>query len=148
MDNKVYIYCDGACSGNPGPGGYGVILRYKSTEKELSGAEEITTNNRMELKAAIVGLKALKKDVPVVLVTDSKYVSDGLTLGWAEGWKNNGWRRADKKPALNVDLWSELLELYNKYDVTVEWVKGHNGHPYNERCDSMAVAEYQKLMQK
>lgn len=144
--DKVVIYTDGACSGNPGPGGYGVVLVCGSVKKELSGSEENTTNNRMELTAAIVGLSALKRKCEVTLVTDSKYVSDGISKGWAASWRQNGWRKADKKPALNADLWEKLLILIEQHDVTLEWVKGHNGHPENERCDALAVMEYQKYL--
>ena len=140
----VELFTDGACSGNPGPGGWGAILRYNGIEKELSGGEENTTNNRMELTAVIKGLAALKEPCHVTLTTDSKYVSDGISKGWAQSWKNNGWRKADKKPALNVDLWEELLELIEKHEVIIDWVKGHAGHPENERCDKLAVAECEK----
>lgn len=142
---KVEIFTDGACSGNPGPGGWGVILRYEGREKELSGGEKETTNNRMELTAAIMGLKALKEPCCVRLVTDSKYVADGITKGWAASWKANNWRKADKKPALNPDLWEELLKLIETHDVTIDWVKGHAGHTENERCDKLAVAFYNSL---
>ncbi len=138
----VELFTDGACSGNPGPGGWGAVLRYNGHEKELSGGERDTTNNRMELTAAIMGLKALKEPCDVRLVTDSKYVADGITKGWAESWRKNNWRKADKKPALNPDLWEQLLELIKKHNVTIEWVKGHAGHPENERCDQLAVAFY------
>ncbi|MBE6787298.1 MAG: ribonuclease HI [Ruminococcaceae bacterium] len=144
----IEIFTDGACSGNPGPGGWGVVLRYNGHEKELSGGEKDTTNNRMELTAAIMGLSALKeKPCKVRLVTDSKYVADGITKGWAESWRNNNWRKADKKPALNPDLWEKLLNLIAEHDVTIDWVKGHAGHPENERCDRLAVAFYQKLQE-
>lgn len=142
----VYIYTDGACSGNPGPGGWGTILRYKETEKRLSGGERDTTNNRMELTAVIMGLKALKEKCKVILTTDSKYVADGITKGWAKSWKANGWKKKDKKPALNPELWDELLTLIDKHEVEINWVKGHDGHPENEICDKMAVAESQKFM--
>ena len=142
---KVEIFTDGACSGNPGPGGWGVVLRFGEHEKELSGGERETTNNRMELTAAIMGLSALKEPCNVRLVTDSKYVADGITKGWAESWKKNGWRKADKKPALNTDLWERLLELIHTHEVTIEWVKGHAGHPENERCDRLAVDFYKSL---
>lgn len=145
MKKYVEIFTDGACSGNPGPGGWGVVLRFGAHEKELSGGEKETTNNRMELTAAIMGLSALKEECKVRLVTDSKYVADGITKGWAESWKNNGWRKADKKPALNVDLWEKLLDLLQKHEVTIEWVKGHAGHPENERCDKLAVEFYKSL---
>ena len=142
---SIEIFTDGACSGNPGPGGWGAVLRYNGVEKELSGGEKETTNNRMELTAAIQALKALKEPCKVTLTTDSKYLSDGITKGWAKQWQKNGWRKADKKPALNVDLWEEILNLFEKHDVTIVWVKGHNGHPENERCDALAVAYYKSL---
>lgn len=141
----VDIFTDGACSGNPGPGGWGAILRYNGVEKELSGGERDTTNNRMELTAAIRALACLKEPCEVTLVTDSKYVADGLSKGWAENWKRNNWKKADKKPALNPDLWDELLTLYNKNTVTIQWIKGHAAHPENERCDRLAVSEWEKL---
>ena len=141
----IELFTDGACSGNPGTGGWGAILRYNGVEKELSGGEKDTTNNRMELTAVIMGLKALKEPCKVTLTTDSKYVSDGISKGWAQSWKNNGWRKADKKPALNPDLWDELLNLLNLHEVEINWVKGHAGHPENERCDKLAVAYYQSL---
>ena len=142
---KVYLYTDGACSGNPGPGGWGAVLRFGTAEKELCGGEKETTNNRMELTAVIMGLSALKEPCEVVLTTDSKYVADGVTKGWAQSWRNNGWRKADKKPALNVDLWEEILQLFEKHDVKIVWVKGHNGHPENEKCDALAVNFYKLL---
>ncbi len=141
---EVTVFTDGACSGNPGPGGWGAILRYGEREKELSGGEAETTNNRMELTAVISALEALKEPCKVTVVTDSKYVSDGITLGWAESWRRKGWRRSDNSPALNTDLWEKLLELISKHDVSFVWVKGHDGHPENERCDAMAVTESQK----
>ena len=143
----VEIFTDGACSGNPGPGGWGVVLRYGNREKELSGGEDNTTNNRMELTAAIEGLSALKEPCRVRLVTDSKYLVDGIDKGWAESWRNNGWRKADKKPALNVDLWGKLLDLFERHTVEIVWVKGHAGHPENERCDALAVAYYKRLQE-
>ena len=143
---EVTLYTDGACSGNPGAGGWGAILVYKGKERELSGGAAETTNNRMELTAVIEGLKALKETCRVTVVTDSQYVANGINLGWAEGWKKNGWRKKDKKPALNPELWDELLTLIAKHEVTIEWVKGHDGHPENERCDRMAVAESQKYL--
>ena len=142
----VDIFTDGACSGNPGPGGWGAILRYKDTDRCISGGEAETTNNRMELSAVIEALKLLKEPCEVTLWTDSKYVADGLGKGWAAGWKKNGWRKADKKPALNPDLWDELLGLYDRHNVTIQWIKGHASHPENERCDKMAVAESQKFL--
>ena len=141
----VEIFTDGACSGNPGPGGWGTILRFEGKEKELSGGEKNTTNNRMELTAVISGLKALKEPCKVRLVTDSKYVADGITKGWAESWQKNNWRKADKKPALNPDLWEQLLDLLKVHDVTIDWVKGHAGHIENERCDKLAVDYYLSL---
>ena len=143
----IELFTDGACSGNPGPGGWGVVLRYNGHEKELSGGEKETTNNRMELTAAIMGLSALKEPCKVRLVTDSKYVADGITRGWAESWRKNNWRKADKKPALNPDLWEKLLDLIKEHDVTIDWVKGHAGHPENERCDQLAVNFYKKLQE-
>ena len=144
---EVIIYTDGACSGNPGPGGWGTILDYKGRQKELSGGERKTTNNRMELTAVIEGLKALKEKCIVTVITDSKYVSDGINLGWAKSWKANNWRKKDKKPALNPELWDELLSLIDNHVVTVKWIKGHAGHPENERCDKLAVAQSQKFQQ-
>ena len=141
----VEIFTDGACSGNPGPGGWGAILRYNGREKELSGGERDTTNNRMELTAVIEALNCLKEPCKVTLTTDSKYVSDGIGKGWAEQWQKNGWRKADKKPALNPDLWEKLLSLLKIHDVTINWVKGHAGHCENERCDELAVAYYKQL---
>ena len=138
----IEIFTDGACSGNPGPGGWGAVLRYETVEKELSGGEDNTTNNRMELTACIKALQALKEPCIVLLTTDSKYVSDGINLGWAKGWRQNGWRKADKKPALNSDLWELLLNLCETHDVTFNWIKGHAGHPENERCDQLAVSYY------
>ncbi len=137
---KIEIFTDGACSGNPGPGGWGCILRYGNAEKELSGGEGDTTNNRMELTAAIEGLKALKEKCEVTLYTDSQYVANGINKGWARSWQKNGWIKSDKKPAQNRELWEELLSLIDRHEVSVVWVKGHNGHPENERCDRLAVA--------
>ena len=142
---KVEIFTDGACSGNPGPGGWGAILRCGNTEKELSGGEPDTTNNRMELTAVISALKALKYPCDVNVTTDSKYVYESVTKGWVYSWKKNNWRKADKKPALNPDLWEELLKLLDIHTVTFTWVKGHNEHPENERCDKLAVAECNKF---
>lgn len=141
---EVTIFTDGACSGNPGPGGWGTILRYGEHEMEISGGEASTTNNRMELSAVIAGLEALKEPCSVTIVTDSKYVSDAVTLGWAKGWKKKGWKRSGGEPALNPDLWERLLALLEKHSVKFVWVKGHAGHPENERCDSLAVAQSQK----
>lgn len=148
MDKKcVEIFTDGACSGNPGPGGWGAILRYKGHEKELCGGESDTTNNRMELTAVIKALETLNEPCTVKLTTDSKYVADGLQKGWAKSWQKNGWKKADKKPALNSDLWQRLLELCDIHDVEIYWVKGHAGHPENERCDALATGFIKKLKQ-
>ena len=143
---EVTIYTDGACSGNPGAGGWGTILQYKDIKKELSGGMAETTNNRMELTAVIEGLKALKESCKVTVITDSQYVANGINLGWAKSWKENGWRKKDNKPALNPELWDELLSEIDRHDVTIEWIKGHAGHPENERCDEMAVAESRKYL--
>lgn len=136
----VDIYTDGACKNNPGPGGYGAILVYNGREKEISGGDKHTTNNRMELLAAINGLKMLKEPCEVTLYSDSKYLIDSIEKGWVYSWQKNGWRKADKSPALNVELWTELLALINFHKVSFVWVKGHAGHIYNERCDRLAVA--------
>ncbi len=142
MEKKtVYIFSDGACSGNPGPGGFGAILRYNGVEKELSGGEAHTTNNRMELMGVITALEALKYPCTVILQTDSKYVVDSVTKGWAKSWRKNGWVKSDKKPALNSDLWERLLNLLEVHDVTFNWIKGHAGHTENERCDRLAVSK-------
>lgn len=135
----VDIYTDGACRGNPGKGGWGAILVYAGREKELSGGERETTNNRMELSAVIAALSALKEPCEITLTSDSKYVVDAVTKGWVESWRKNGWRKADKSPALNVDLWEQLLPLLARHQVSFVWVRGHNGHPYNERCDVLAT---------
>ena len=140
----VNLYTDGACSGNPGPGGWGAILSYNGTEKELSGGESNTTNNRMELTAVIEGLSALKESCIVELYSDSKYVIDALEKGWAWGWKKKGWIKSDKKPALNPDLWEKLLALTMRHEMRYHWVKGHADNPYNNRCDQIAVAESKK----
>lgn len=140
---EVQLFTDGACSGNPGPGGWGAILRYKGQEKELSGGEPMTTNNRMELLAAIEGLSALKQPCRVTLTSDSKYLVDAITKGWVYGWQKKGWKKSDNSPALNVDLWERLLPLLKYHEVEFVWVKGHAGHPENERCDRLAVAWYQ-----
>ncbi len=141
---NVFIYTDGACSGNPGPGGWGAILVYGQHEKAISGGAAQTTNNRMELTAVIESLSLLKEPCHVTLTTDSKYVVDSVTLGWAKGWRARGWVKANKEPALNVDLWERLLALLDVHEVEFVWVKGHAGHPYNERCDALAVAETAK----
>ncbi len=141
---QITLYTDGACSGNPGPGGWGVILEYRGVEKELSGGEPHTTNNRMELTAVIRGLQALKEPCVVELYSDSKYVIDALEKGWAIGWQKRGWIKSDKKPALNPDLWQELLELVSRHEVHYHWVKGHAANPKNNRCDELAVKEWKK----
>ena len=141
----VTIYTDGACSGNPGPGGWGAILEYMGHEKELSGGEKNTTNNRMELTAVIKALQALKEPCTVELYSDSKYVLDALQKGWAVSWRKKGWIKSDKKPALNPDLWETLLNLVEKHDVRYHWVKGHASNPKNNRCDELAVNEWKRL---
>ena len=140
----VTLYTDGACSGNPGPGGWGAILEYKGVEKEFSGGEAQTTNNRMELTAVIEGLKRLKEPCVVELYSDSKYVIDGLEKGWAKSWQSRGWKKADKKPALNPDLWEQLLALTDIHTMHYHWVKGHADNPKNNRCDQLAVAQSQQ----
>ena len=142
---KINIFTDGACSGNPGPGGWCAILRYETAEKVLSGGEKLTTNNRMELTAVIKALSALKEPCAVTLVTDSKYVSDAVGKRWVYGWQARGWKKSDNKPALNADLWEKLLFLLKIHSVEFVWIKGHAGHPENERCDRTAVAEAEKL---
>ncbi len=144
--DTVMLYTDGACSGNPGPGGWCAILRYRQREKELFGSEAETTNNRMELTAVLSGLKALKKSCDVIVVTDSRYVCDAINQHWLYAWLKNGWKKADKKPVLNRDLWETLLPLLQQHNVTFQWIKGHAGHPENERCDAIAVREYQKFI--
>lgn len=143
---EVEMYTDGACSGNPGPGGWGTILRCKGAEKELSGGEAQTTNNQMELTAVIKGLQALKRPCNVTLYSDSKYVCDALTKGWAKKWQKNSWKKSDGKTALNIPLWEELLSLCEIHKINIIWVKGHAGHPENERCDEMAVKESRKYL--
>ena len=133
----IDIFTDGACSGNPGPGGWGAILRWNGKERELSGGQALTTNNQMELMAAIKALEALKEKCVVNLYSDSSYLRDGIKT-WIHGWKKNGWRTADKKPVKNMELWQELDEARSVHDVTFHWIKGHAGHPENERCDELA----------
>lgn len=142
---KVTIYTDGACSGNPGAGGWGAILQYNGHEKEISGGDKLTTNNKMELLAVISALELLKEPCEVDLYSDSKYVIDSITKGWAVGWKARGWKKADKSPAKNVELWERLLNLLEIHQVTFHWVKGHADNPYNNRCDELAVSEWKKL---
>ena len=152
MENKekkrVTIYTDGACSGNPGPGGWGAILVYGTTEKEISGGERETTNNRMELTAVIEALSLLKFSCEVDLYSDSQYVINGLSKGWAVGWRKNNLIKSDKSPALNPDLWERLLLLTEKHKMNYFWVRGHIGDGYNERCDRLAVAERDAFIQK
>ena len=140
----VTIYTDGACSGNPGPGGWGALLCYNGVEKELSGGAAQTTNNRMELTGVISALQALKEPCIVELYSDSKYVIDALEKGWAVSWRKRGWIKSDKKPALNSDLWEILLELTEKHQLRCHWVKGHADNEYNNRCDALAVAQRDK----
>ena len=143
MMKRIELFTDGACSGNPGPGGWACILRYKDIEKELSGGEAQTTNNRMELTAVIEGLKQLKEKCHVILSTDSKYVLDGATQ-YLSSWQSNGWRKSDKKPVLNVELWQVLADLLVQHEIEWIWVKGHAGHPENERVDALACQERDK----
>ena len=141
----ITLYTDGACSGNPGPGGWGAILEWEGHEKELSGGEISTTNTRMELTGVIRGLAAMKEPCVVELYSDSKYVIDALEKGWAAGWQKRGWVKSDKKPALNPDLWQRLLELCQIHQVRCHWVKGHAENPKNNRCDELAVAQWKRL---
>ena len=141
----VNVYTDGACRGNPGKGGWGAILEYNGKRREMSGGERETTNNRMELTAVIEALSALKEPCEVNLYSDSKYVIDGLSKGWAAGWKKNGWKKSDKSPALNPELWDKLLSLVETHEVIYHWIKGHDGHPENERCDTLATTEADKF---
>lgn len=143
---QVTLYTDGACSGNPGPGGWGAILIYNQHKKEMSGGDRETTNNKMELTAAIEGLSALKEPCCVKLYSDSKYLIDGITKGWARSWRDKGWKKSDGKPALNIDLWQKILELDDYHEIEYIWVKGHAGNPYNERCDRLAVEYYSSLL--
>ena len=140
----VTIYTDGACSGNPGPGGWGAILMYGPHKKEMSGGEPQTTNNRMELTGVITALEALNEPCVVELYSDSKYVIDAIQKGWAKGWRARGWRKADRQPALNADLWAQMLDLCQPHIFHYQWIKGHAGHPENERCDRLAVAQTEK----
>lgn len=142
---RVELYTDGACRGNPGPGGWGAILVYRGKEKELSGGEASTTNNRMELMAAIAGMSALREPCEIVLTSDSKYLVDAINKGWLASWKRNGWRKADKSAVLNVELWQKIDSLLEIHEVSFVWVHGHTGHPYNERCDALATAYADKF---
>lgn len=142
---KVVLYTDGACSGNPGPGGYGAVLIYGGVEKEIFGGEKSTTNNKMEMMAVIKGLEALKEPCEVEVYSDSAYIVNAIEQGWIDSWKKNGWRKADKKPVKNVDLWEKLLELMDKHDVKFNKVKGHADDEYNNRCDRIAVREREKF---
>lgn len=141
---RVELYTDGSCSGNPGPGGWGAILIYQGLEKELSGGAAATTNNRMELTGAIRGLAALKEPCQVELYTDSQYIASAINQHWLENWKKRGWRKADKSPVLNQELWQQLDEQLSRHQVTFHWVKGHADNAYNNRCDALAVAQTQK----
>ncbi len=136
---SIIIYTDGACRGNPGPGGYGVVLKYGEQRKELSGGFRLTTNNRMEIMAAICGLRALKERCSVIVYTDSQYLSNAINKGWARRWRANNWMRNRKDRAVNPDLWDELLKLCDRHDVVFKWVRGHSGNPENERCDALSV---------
>ena len=143
---RIEMFTDGACKGNPGPGGWCAILRYNGVEKVISGGEKDTTNNRMELSAVLFGLKALKEPCHITLQSDSKYVLDSISKGWVYGWQKKGWKKSDGKPALNVDLWQQLLAEIAKHEIEYIWIKGHAGHPENERCDAQAVKESEKFL--
>lgn len=142
---SVEIFTDGACKGNPGPGGWGAVLRYNGYEKAISAGSPYTTNNKMELTAVIQALRLLKEPCNVTITSDSKYVCDSVEKGWVYSWQKKAWKKSDGKPALNVDLWEELLPLLKKHKVTFKWIKGHAGHRENEMCDEMAVAEASKF---
>lgn len=139
MSKKVHIYTDGSCLGNPGPGGYGIVIEYDEHKKELSAGYKLTTNNRMEMLAAIKGLEALKRPCDIILTTDSQYLRQGIQ-SWIHNWKKNGWRTSAKKPVKNADLWQALDHAVQRHNIRWDWVKGHNGHPQNERCDELARA--------
>ncbi len=145
---NVTMYTDGACSGNPGPGGYGVVLIYNQTVKELSEGFCDTTNNQMELLSVIRGLACLKESCKVTIYSDSKYVVDAINKGWLPSWERNGWRKSDRKEVANIPLWKELLREMERHETIFVWVKGHAGHEYNERCDKLAVASYEKYLKK
>lgn len=147
MMKHVDIYTDGACRNNPGRGGWGAILVYNGIEKELSGGEVLTTNNRMELSAVIAALSQLKEECEVTLTTDSQYVVNAIEKGWLDSWSKNGWKKSDKSKVQNIDLWEQLITLLNKHTVSFVWVRGHNGHPYNERCDALATAYADSLQE-
>lgn len=142
MKKQVDLYADGACSGNPGPGGWGAILRYGEHELELSGYEAQTTNNRMELTAVITGLEKLRESCCVAVYSDSRYVVDSIQKGWLESWRRNGWKNSQKKTPLNIDLWQKLIVQLERHEVVFHWIRGHAGHPFNERCDRLAVQQY------
>ena len=142
---EITIYTDGACSGNPGPGGWGAVLIYNSHRKEISGGEKLTTNNRMELTALIKALEIVNQKCKINIFTDSKYLCDGINKGWAENWRKNNWKKSDNKPAINPDLWEKLLNLLKNHEYEINWVKGHAGHPENELCDKLATDEIKKI---
>lgn len=142
---EITIYTDGACSGNPGPGGWGAVLIYNSHRKEISGGEKLTTNNRMELTALIKALEIVNQKCKINIFTDSKYLCDGINKGWAENWRKNNWKKSDNKPAINPDLWEKLLDLLKNHEYKINWVKGHAGHPENELCDKLATNEIKKI---
>ncbi len=141
----IYLYTDGACRGNPGPGGYCAILKFNGHEKIVSGGEKDTTNNRMEMSAVLFGLRALKEPCKVILTSDSKYVLDSINKGWVYSWQKKGWKKSDGKLALNIDLWEQMLVEIAKHQIEYVWIKGHNGHPENEECDRIAVLESHKF---
>ncbi len=143
---KVDIFTDGACSGNPGPGGWGAILRYNKYEKVISGGEQNTTNNRMELIAFISAMKLLREPCEVTLYSDSKYLCDSISRNWIHSWQKNNWKKSNKKSVLNIDLWEEIVLLLKTHRLNIVWVKGHSGHPENERCDQLATSEISKLI--
>ncbi|EKD81815.1 MAG: RNase HI [uncultured bacterium] len=145
---KIELYADGACSGNPGPGGWGTILRFKEVEKELSGGEKETTNNRMELMGVISGLESLKESCIVSVFTDSQYIANAFLKDWLVSWQKNGWKTAAKKPVKNRELWERLLVQANRHKLSWNWIRGHAGHPENERCDELAVAARDKFAGK
>lgn len=145
--DRIILYTDGACSGNPGPGGYCSILKYGEHTRIISGAEASTTNNRMELKAVIEGLKALRRPCDVTVISDSKYVCDAINEQWLDNWIRKNWKKSDGKAVLNQEMWNELNGLLSVHKVTFQWIKGHAGHPFNEKCDEIAVGEYKKLIE-